>query len=145
VVLDLDSNALDGEFSGAFPSGDGSQGGNFVAQFEVAGIQPTLQSIQDNVFTPICSVCHTGGGAMLPGSMNLTSVAASFGSLVGVASEQQPGLQRVEAGDADNSYVIRKLEGAPGITGAQMPFGAQPLDQATIDAIRQWITDGAAM
>jgi len=145
VILDLDSNALDGEFGGAFPSGNGTQGGNFVAQFEVAGIQPTLQSIQDNVFTPICSVCHTGGGAMLPGSMDLTSLAASFTDLVGVASEQQPALQRVEAGDADNSYLIQKLEGAPGITGAQMPFGGQPLDQATIDAIRQWITDGAAM
>ena len=28
------------------------EGGNFVALFEVAGIQPTLESIQNNVFSP---------------------------------------------------------------------------------------------
>ena len=59
TVQDLDANELDGEFSGSFPSGDGTAGGDFVAEFTVDGIQPTLQSIQDNVFTPICSGCHT--------------------------------------------------------------------------------------
>ena len=52
IIQDIDANALDGEFNGAFPSGDGAQGGNFVALFEVAGIQPTLESIQNNVFSP---------------------------------------------------------------------------------------------
>ena len=52
-------------------------------------------------------------------------------------------MQRVEAGDPDSSYIIRKLEGAPGITGQQMPFGGPYLPQSTINVIRQWITNGA--
>ena len=53
-------------------------------------------------------------------------------------------MDRVEPGDPDNSYLIRKLEGGPNINGQQMPFGGPPLDQAVIDDIRQWISDGAA-
>lgn len=34
-VMDLDANALDGEFGGAFPSGDGRGGGEFEVQFTV--------------------------------------------------------------------------------------------------------------
>ncbi|HEU4619418.1 MAG TPA: hypothetical protein VFV10_15380 [Gammaproteobacteria bacterium] len=142
AILDLDSNALDGEFSGAFPSGDGAQGGDFVAEFTVAGVSGTLDSIQANVFTPICAGCHNGQGAALPGSMDLTSADASMVSLVGAASVEQPTIPRVKAGDPDGSYLVQKLEGTAA-TGARMPFGGQPLDPTTIDAIRDWIANGA--
>lgn len=143
TILDIDANALDGEFTGAFPSGDGTQGGDFTATFVVAGVSPTLDSIQANVFTPICSGCHTGQGDSLPGSMNLTNAESSMINLVGVASAEQPQLQRVTAGDPDNSYLIQKLEGTATV-GSRMPLGGAPLDQATIDAIREWIANGAA-
>jgi mono/diheme cytochrome c family protein len=143
AILDLAGNALDGEFAGTFPSGDGMAGGHFAAEFDVVGVQPNLQSIQSDVFTPVCSGCHTGGGAMLPGSMNLTTENASFASLVGVASVQVPALQRVAPNEADDSYLIRKLEGDPGIVGGRMPLFGPYLEQATIDAIRQWIDNGA--
>lgn len=35
-VMDLDTSALDGEFNGTFPSGDGRQGGDFIADFTIA-------------------------------------------------------------------------------------------------------------
>jgi hypothetical protein len=150
TIRDLASNALDGEFSNAFPSGNGTQGGNFVATFRVAGIQPTLQSIQTNVFTPICAGCHTGPSSnVMPSGLNLTSASASHANLVGVASVLTPSVQRVAAGNANNSFLIHKLEGTvPGggpVAGARMPLLGQPLSQATIDAIRQWINAGAAM
>jgi hypothetical protein len=63
-------------------------------------------------------------------------------SLVGVASVEQSSLQRVKAGDPDNSYLIQKVEGTAAV-GARMPFGGAPLDQAAIDAIRDWVTNGA--
>jgi hypothetical protein len=145
TILDLDGNALDGEFSGGLPSGDGTQGGNFVMTFEVVGIQATLQSIQDHVFTPICSGCHTGPtSSMLPSGMDLTSIGASFVALVGVASIEQPGIERVDAGDPDNSYLIQKIEGTAASGNRMPPFG-NALDAGTIEAIRQWISDGAAM
>jgi hypothetical protein len=143
VIQDLGGNALDGEFTGALPSGNGTAGGDFVAQFVVAATAPTLQSIQTNVFGPRCSGCHTGPTSpALPAGMDLTSAAASFASLVGVASIEVPTLQRVQAGNPANSYLIHKLEGTQSV-GAQMPFLAAPLNQATVAAIRQWITNGA--
>jgi hypothetical protein len=145
IIMDIDANALDGEFSGTFPSGDGTGGGNFSASYTLttAASSPTLDDIQAAVFMPTCAVsgCHTGpAGGTLPAGMDLTSADASFANLVGIASLQQPSLSRVGAGDPDNSYLIQKIEGN---AGSRMPLGGTPLDQAVIDDIRQWISDGA--
>jgi hypothetical protein len=145
TIQDLGGNSLDGEFSGAFPSGDATAGGNFTAEFVVEGIQPTLSSIQDNLFAPTCSGCHTGpSGAALPAGLDLTSLSMSFMDLVGVSSVQNAALNRVEPGDPDASYLIQKLEGTAS-SGSRMPPLGAAIDQATIDVVRQWITDGAAM
>ena len=148
IIMDLDANALDGENIGIFPSGDGVEGGDFEALFVVstATLSPTLDAIQAGVFGPTCSTagCHTGTGAGLPGVMDLTTAAASFASLVGVMSIEQPSLLRVDAFDPDNSYLIHKIEGtAPLPNNTRMPLGGAPLDAAVIANIRQWITDGA--
>jgi hypothetical protein len=147
IIQDIDANGLDGEFSGVFPSGNGAQGGDFIAMFEIAGIQPTLESIQNNVFTPICSACHSGPTSGmesdLPSGMDLSDVTASFNSLVNVASLEVPALFRVDPGDPDNSYLIHKLEGTQAV-GAQMPDGGPFLPQDTIDVIRDWIQQGAS-
>jgi len=142
-ILDLAGNALDGEFAGTFPSGNGAAGGDFVATFDVAGVLPNLQSIQDQVFGPLCSGCHAGGGTTLPRSLDLTNSNASFTNLVNITSTEVPTLKRVTPGSADNSYLIRKLDGTPGIVGARMPRSGPYLDQTTVDAIRQWINNGA--
>jgi hypothetical protein len=99
-----------------------------------------FESIQQNVFTPICSKCHIGASA--PEGLQLDA-AHSYNLLVGVPSVEQSSLERVKPGDPDHSYMVLKIEGAPGINGGQMPLGETPLPQATIDAIRQWITNGA--
>ena len=103
-----------------------------------------MTSIQTNVFTPRCAGCHTGVGANLPGAMNLTNEAASHAALVNVASRQVPSLNRVTPTNPSDSYLIRKLEGDPGIVDGRMPAGGPFLDQTTIDSIRLWITNGAA-
>jgi hypothetical protein len=145
MILSINGVALDGDFAGSFPSGDGTEGGDFVAEFEVQGIQPSLESIQNNVFTPTCSVsgCHTGPtGPTLPTGMDLGSADASFSSLINIASLQVPTILRVAIGDADNSYLIHKLEGTATV-GERMPKGGPFLDQATIDVFRLWIDSGA--
>jgi Bacterial Ig-like domain len=109
----------------------GTTGGPVTADF---------QSIQANVFTPICSVCHIGASA--PEGLQLDA-AHSYNLLVGVPSNEQPSLLRVKAGDPANSYMVHKIEGLPGISGGQMPLGETPLPQATINAISQWVTNGA--
>lgn len=143
IILDIDANALDGEFSGAFPSGDGTQGGDFEATFTVATpvSSPSLADIQASVFTPSCafSGCH-GGGSPAQG-LNLED-GNSFSNLVNVASSQVPSLMRVTPGDPDSSYLVQKLEGTAAV-GAQMPRGGPALSQDLIDDVRQWIQDGA--
>ncbi len=119
----LDSNGL--------PLGsEGATGGPITATFE---------SIQANVFTPICSVCHAGGAA--PEGLRLDATD-SYANLVGVPSTEVPSILRVKPGDPDNSYLVQKIEGHAAV-GVRMPYGGPYLDQTTIDAIRQWISDGA--
>jgi hypothetical protein len=103
-------------------------------------ITADFQSIQDNVFTPICSKCHIGASA--PEGLQLDA-AHSYNLLVGVPSNEQPNLLRVKPGDPADSYMVHKIEGLPGISGGQMPLGEQPLPAATIAAILQWVTNGA--
>ena len=142
LILDTDANALDGEYLGDFPSGDGAQGGDFVATFVVQA-PVTLDEIQAAVFDQSCSGCHSGPtSTSLPSGLNLSTADDSFAALVGVDSIQVPSLSRVAAGDPDNSYLVQKLEGTAAV-GGQMPLGGTPLDAATIDDIRQWIADGA--
>lgn len=143
VILSVAGLALDGEPAGGLPSGDGAEGGDFVAEFDVAGLQPSLDSIQANVFTPACAGCHTGpAGPVLPGGLDLSSADASFANLVGVASLQAQSLERVTPGNADQSYLVQKLEGTAAV-GSRMPQGGPFLDQASMDVIRLWIDGGA--
>jgi hypothetical protein len=138
VIMDMDANALDGEFSGAFPSGDNTAGGNFEATFELQVPPPvgiTLDEIQAAVFTPNCATasCHTGpAGNNLPAGMDLSSADASFASLVNVVSQEDPNFIRIDPLNPNGSYLIHKLEGTAS-TGVRMPLGGTPLDQATID------------
>src|SRR5580704_7866594 len=106
-------------------SGTGSTG-PFTADFE---------SLQANVFTPICSPCHSGANA--PHGLMLDA-AHSYNDLVGVPSVEVPTFDRVKPGDPDNSYIILKLENSPLIAGAQMPLMETPLTPAVIAVIRQW-------
>jgi hypothetical protein len=103
----------------------------------------TLTQLQTNIFTPRCAPCHNGSGTSLPGSMNLTTTAATFAALVNVASEENPALKRVLPGQPNDSYVVKKLEGTDIGNTQRMPLGGPYLDQPTIDTVRTWITQGA--
>lgn len=106
------------------------------------GLQPTLASIQANVFTPSCaysSGCHQG--PMAQQGLRLDD-GFSRTSLVGVTSTQYPMYLRVNSGMPDVSLLILKLEGAPNI-GDRMPADGNYLQQATVQVIREWISNGA--
>ena len=105
----------------------------------VGPLAPNFDSIQSNIFEPLCVHCHSGANA--PAGLRLDA-ANSYLNLVGVPSVEPSGLLRVAPGDANNSYLIRKLEGTAGI-GARMPAGLPAVPQSDINIIRQWIGDGA--
>lgn len=100
---------------------------------------PTLSSIQALVLDPRC-VAHHGGQAAQAG-LDL-SAGMSHAALVDVPSTQT-GFDLVEPGDAENSYLIHKLEGRPGIVRDRMPPSGDPLTAEEIAAIRDWINAGA--
>jgi len=105
------------------------------------GLQPTLTSIQANIFTPSCakSTCHTG--AMAPFGLNLDP-GQSYMNLFKVMSPQFP-YERVNPGMSDASLLILKLEGSP-LTGDRMPADGFYLQQADVNVIRQWIDSCSA-
>jgi methionine-rich copper-binding protein CopC len=116
------------------PIGPGSGGG------ATTPLTADFASIQANVFTPVCSPCHSGASA--PEGLMLDA-GHSYNLLVGISSNEVPALQRVKASDPDSSYLVLKIQGSAGIVGGQMPLHETPLPQATIDVIRQWIANGA--
>ena len=99
----------------------------------------TLSSIQSVVFDASC-VSHHGPSAAEAG-LDL-SQGRSHANLVNVRSTQVA-LDLVEPNDAENSYLIHKLDGRAGIVGVRMPVGASFLSDADIDVIKQWINAGA--
>ncbi len=105
-------------------------------------IDPTLSSIQANIFNLNCTFSGCHGGATPQLGQDLTAGQARA-SIVNVLSVEMPNLFRVAPGDPENSYLVWKIEGRPEIVGVQMPRGRAPLPPEAIAAIRQWIADGA--
>lgn len=82
--------------------------------------------------------CHGGGS----GGMTLNgSAATDYASLVNIVSTANPSFLRVKPGDAQNSYLVMKVEGR---AGSRMPIGGSALTSTQIGTIRNWIDSGAA-
>ncbi len=135
ALLGMSLGACSGSGAGLNSDGQPLAGGG-------SGLVPLsadFGAIQADVFTPICSVCHSGAGA--PQGLMLDA-AHSYDLLVNVPSTEVPTLLRVDPGNPTDSYIVQKLEGHAAV-GAQMPLGEGPLPASTIAFIVQWITDGA--
>jgi hypothetical protein len=122
---------------------------------DVAGPTPNLEvtfsSIQRDIFSApdstgraACTGCHNAQGARFAANLNLAD-ATAYAQLVNMPSTNKAGAIRVIPGDPDNSYLIHKLEGGPGIVGQRMPRTTGPfLTSGQILIIRRWIQEGAA-
>ena len=113
-------------------------------------LEPTYSSISREIFTAsdssgrrACTACHTNVGRNPAGGLNLLT-EVGHAQLVDVDSVTNRGSKRVVPGDPDNSILIKKLEGAPGMVGQRMPIGGPPyLTAGQILIIRRWIQEGA--
>src|SRR5258707_12082769 len=90
-------------------------------------LEPTFSSVQSQIFETTdvagrqaCVNCHTNVGRNPSGGLNLAH-AVAYDNIVNVPSPRKAGAIRVIPGDPENSYLVRKLEGLPGIAGARMP------------------------
>ena len=82
------------------------------------------------------SNCH---GTSAQGGLTLTG-GSSHADLVDVDATGDPSKKRVAPNDAQNSYLVMKLEGR---AGDRMPLGLGTLDNVDITNIRNWIDTGA--
>jgi len=98
-----------------------------------------FQRIQDTIFTPHCTGCHSG--LFAPQRLKLDA-RNSYRLLVGIQSAEVPALQRVKSGDPNASYLVHKLEGHAAV-GIRMPASGPALTAEAIDLIRSWIARGA--
>lgn len=120
-------------------------GSDARSDFTVRATAPdpnSLSQIQQDIFTPDCtgSGCHSGG---TPGAGLLLTQNRSYGNLVNAFStESATGALRVVPGDADNSYLVQRMEGTTAASNQRHPEGDPP-SNADISRIRTWITEGA--
>ncbi len=100
---------------------------------------PSFSGDIQPVFSSSCvsSICH---GA--PGQMGLILESGqSYAKLVNVTSTEDPNKKRVLPNDAQNSYLVIKIEGRQTI-GVRMPLGGS-LTSDNIQQIKNWINKGA--
>jgi len=105
-------------------------------------LAPTFTEVRDDILIPSCgfSTCHGGGEGGL--TLSADDPGAAYSALVDVPSFVLPEETLVIPGDAENSYLVKKVEGAVGIDGDPMPapFG---IDETMAADIRAWIDAGA--
>jgi hypothetical protein len=103
----------------------------------------SFAQIQAEVFTPSCakSGCHDAASA----SAGLVLAAGqSYNEIVNQPSTGRSSLDRIEPGDPERSYLVKKLRGDPDIAGARMPLDRPDgLPQDQIDGIIAWVRAGA--
>lgn len=127
-------------------AGDGTSGppGNNGNGNDGDGTVSFAVSVQP-IFTASCALsgCHAGLTPQL--GQNL-SQGQAFSNIVNVPAVEVPGLMRVRPNLPDSSYLVHKIQGTQGTvggSGARMPLTGCCLDQAQIDIIRTWISQGA--
>lgn len=109
-----------------------------------SSIQQTIFSASDSSGRLSCVSCHTDQGRTPAANLVLTEGRA-YQQLVGRASVAKAGATLVIPGDPDNSYLVKKLEGASDIVGLRMPRNNGPfLTEGQMRVIRRWISEGAA-
>jgi hypothetical protein len=101
----------------------------------------TFTRVQALVFTPNCAVagCHAALGPQQGMSL---AASASYADTVGARSTERPDLNRIEPGDPDRSYLVKKIRGDADITGVRMPDGGS-LTADQIQLVIDWVRRGA--
>jgi hypothetical protein len=109
--------------------------------------QSSYQLLQQKVFDVSCTQCHNDTRKSISGNLSLTGDGA-YTALVGATPANEHaamlGLLRVKAGDADHSFLMKKITGdLDSLMGDPMPQSAPKLSVNKIEFIRQWIAAGA--
>lgn len=108
----------------------------------IAFAQNDLSALEDRVTALVERSCTTVGchsGPVPQMGMDLTR-GNLVSSTVNKDSQEMPDLKIVSPGHPENSYLIKKIKGEPGIIGLPMPMTGDKLAPEEIATIEQWIT-----
>jgi hypothetical protein len=107
----------------------------------------TLISFKLNIQPIFDRNCAVSGCHVLPTPPQGMVLSSGFAytNTVGVVSVENTPMERIHAGDPENSYLYRKITGRPASgTNAMPPPGATSLPTTEEkDRIKEWITEGA--
>jgi len=113
--------------------------------FEPGGGPPppdaTFTRVQGEVFSVSCALsgCHSGSSPT--GGMNL-SAGVAYGNIVLVPSTERADLDRIQPGEPDLSYLVKKIRGDPDIVGSPMPL-IGTITSAQRQLVIDWVRRGA--
>jgi hypothetical protein len=125
---------------GDSPADPGGNGGDNGGSDRVIKADPSFSADIQEIFARkgcTASGCH---GSAQEGGLDLRASAA-YAQLVNVAALGEDRI-RVIPGDAQNSYLVIKLEGRQSF-GSQMPLGGSELDNIDLTNVKNWINQGA--
>jgi hypothetical protein len=97
--------------------------------------------VQSEVFSVNCALSGCHAGTAPTGGMNL-SAGAAYGNIVGVPSTERSDLHRIEPGDPNRSYLVKKIRGDADIVGSPMPLIGS-LTDAQRQLVIDWVRRGA--
>ena len=111
----------------------------------------STDEVRDPTWTTVSALigfrCGCHDAAQRAGGMyDLTRPDVAYAVLVDRPSDDVPGMDRIEPGDPEASYLVAKIEGRQqqvGGRGDRMPPTGFPLPDDDIDLIRDWVTAGA--
>ena len=125
------------------PTDPGGDGGGGPSDTRTIKANPSFANDITEIFTRrgcAGSSCH---GIGVGGLTISTSGSANHARLVNVTSPMS-GEVYVIPNDAQNSYLVKKLENRQGSgNGSRMPVGGSALDNVDLTNIKNWINTGA--
>jgi hypothetical protein len=140
--------ALTATAAGAAVAVVGKNGKVYSNQFQTAAapyVPVTFSKDVLRIFTnnggKTCATSRCHGGSRPTQGLSLEKDQA-YDNIVSVSSSESSD-NLVEPGDASASYLYRKVNGGPDISGHRMPDSGGALAAADIERIRQWIDAGA--
>jgi len=131
--------------SSSSSSTSSSSGGVADAGNEGAAGGVTFAAVYGNIIMGNCLPCHSTGGGVKTGMLDMSSQAAAMTNLVGQKATMAAcngSTMRVVAGNSAMSILYKKISGAT--CGMRMPSGGKPaLAAADVMTIQKWIDNGA--
>ncbi|WP_231602887.1 beta strand repeat-containing protein [Neorhodopirellula pilleata] len=140
IVDAADGGLLDGEFSGNFPSGNGTPGGNFVTTFSVAAGNQLVIGLPDFARGPTQPIQApvSGSGTTLPEGLPIQLSNAQGVTSVTMVLNYDPALMNLTAvelgSDAPQGSQVQANLSTPGVVTISF-FSLQPMAAGAADII----------